>query len=170
MKWFQDVSKVVSSAGRYIHWVSPSGFPVKQDYKKLRGSEVRTWISGKVVSVCFTDETDKISPRKMANGVAPNVVHSLDSTLLHLTTVSACKKKGIYDFSMIHDSYGTHSTKAQALADTIREEAVNLFSRDLLKEWLDQLKKQHPDLDFPALPKYGDADLSLIAESPYFFS
>jgi DNA-directed RNA polymerase len=156
---------------------------VKQDYKKLRGSEVRTWISGKVVSVCFTDETDKISPRKMANGVAPNVVHSLDSTLLHLTTVSACKKKGIhlttvsackkkgiYDFSMIHDSYGTHSTKAQALADTIREEAVNLFSRDLLKEWLDQLKKQHPDLDFPALPKYGDADLSLIAESPYFFS
>ena len=170
MKWFQDVAKVVSEAGRYIHWVSPSGFPVKQDYKKLKGSEVRTWISGKVVSVCFNENLDKISPQKMSNGVAPNTVHSLDSTLLHLTTVAACKEKGIYDFSMIHDSYGTHSTKAQDLADTIRDEAVKMFNKDLLKDWLDQLKKQHPDLDFPALPEYGDADISLIRDSPYFFS
>lgn len=169
MKWFQDVSRVISDAGRYIHWVSPSGFPVKQDYKKLKGSEVRTWISGKVVSVCFNETSDKISPQKMSNGVAPNTVHSLDSALLHAVTVSA-NKNGIYDFSMIHDSYGTHSTTAQILADTIREEAVEMFSKDLLKDWLDQLKKQHPDLDFPSLPEYGDADLSQILESPYFFS
>ena len=71
---------------------------------------------------------------------------------------------------MIHDSFGTHSNKAQLLADTIRSEAVKMFTPDLLRDWLSQIKKQNPDLKFPEPPQYGQADISLIAESPYFFS
>jgi len=170
MDWFQQVSRIACKEKQPLVWQTPSGFVVKQSYKKIKDSKVSTWISGEAVHIKYNNTTDQLSPRKQSNGVAPNVTHSLDSTLLHLTTVSANKDKGIYDFSMIHDSYGTHSTKAQDLADVIRDEAVKMFSPDLLRDWLNQIKEQNPGIEFPEPPKYGSADVSLIRDSPFFFS
>ena len=45
-----------------------------------------------------------------------------------------------------------------------------MFSPDLLQDWLNQIKEQNPDLEFPDPPKYGEADISLIKDSLYFFS
>jgi DNA-directed RNA polymerase len=106
----------------------------------------------------------------MVNGASPNVVHSLDAAALHETVVRANKNHGIYDFSFIHDSYGTHSNKCDELSSTLREVFVDFFSRDLLNEWRTQLTEQHPDLDFPVPPEFGDAEINKIKESTYFFS
>lgn len=169
MHWFQKVSKVLSAEQRHLMWVTPSGFIVKQDYRKLKDSKVSTWITGEAIHVQFSEETEQISPRSMSNGVSPNVVHSLDAALLHKVVVAA-NKEGIYDFSMIHDSFGTHCKNSDTLARVIREQAVEMFSPDLLRDWLNQIKKQNPDLEFPEPPSYGQADISLIKDSPYFFS
>lgn len=174
MDWFQEVSKIACNNGQPLWWKTPSGFFVKQSYKKIKDSKVSTWISGEAIHIKFNNTTDQLSPRKQANGVAPNVTHSLDSSLLHLTVVSANKgtkqHKGIYDFSMIHDSYGTHSPNCQFLAEVIRDEAVKMFTPDLLRDWLDQIRKQNPGIEFPEPPTYGSADVSLIRDSPFFFS
>ena len=169
MHWFQQVARIVSNEERHLTWVTPSGFVVKQDYRKLKDTKVSTWITGEAIHVNFNEATEKVSPRSMSNGVSPNTVHSLDSSLLHKVVVAA-NKRGIYDFSMIHDSFGTHSKNSNILAEVIREQAVEMFSKDLLKDWLEQIKKQNPDLEFPDPPEYGQADISLLKDSLYFFS
>lgn len=169
MKWLQDVSKILSKNQRPLMWVTPSGFIVKQDYKKLKESRVVTYITGEALWVRFKEDTDDLSPSKQAMGVSPNLVHSLDSALLHLVT-NAANDKGIYDFSMIHDSYGTHCKNTDKLAEVIREVAEEIFKEDYLRNWLSQIREQNPDLEFPEPPEYGSADISLIRDSPYFFS
>ena len=169
MHWFQEVCNIVTAAERHLEWRTPSGFVVKQDYKKLKENNVKTWITGEAVHVRFTEDSDKISPKAMMLGVAANVVHSMDASLLHDVTVAA-NKEGIYDFAMIHDSFGTHCKHSDKLAKVIREQAVKMFSPDLLLDWLNQIKEQNPDLDFPDPPNYGEADISLIKDSDYFFS
>jgi DNA-directed RNA polymerase len=169
MDWFVEVAQIVSAEGRPLQWTTPSGFVVKQDYKKVKEKKINTWITGQALHVNFQESTDQLSVVKQKNGVSPNTIHSYDSALLHLV-VCESNKLGLYDFCMIHDSFGTHSNKAQLLADTIRSEAVKMFTPDLLRDWLSQIKKQNPDLEFPEPPQYGQADISLIAESPYFFS
>lgn len=169
MKWLQDVSKILSKNQRPLMWVTPSGFIVKQDYKKLKESRVVTYITGEALWVRFKEDTDDLSPSKQAMGVSPNLVHSLDSALLHLVT-NAANDRGIYDFSMIHDSYGTHCKNTDKLAEVIREVAEEIFKEDYLRNWLSQIREQNPDLEFPEPPEYGSADISLIRDSPYFFS
>jgi DNA-directed RNA polymerase len=169
MKWLQDVSKILSKNQRPLLWSTPSGFIVKQDYKKLKDSRVVTYITGEALWVRFKEDMDDLSPSKQAMGVSPNLVHSLDSAMLHLVT-NAANDAGIYDFSMIHDSYGTHCKNTDKLAKVIREVAEKMFSEDFLRIWLNQIKEQNPDLKFPEPPEYGSADISLIRDSPYFFS
>ena len=169
MDWFVEVAQIVSAEGRPLQWTTPSGFVVKQDYKKVKENKISTWITGQAIHVNFQDSTNTLSVVKQKNGVSPNTIHSYDSALLHLV-VHESNKLGLYDFCMIHDSFGTHSNKAQLLADTIRSEAVKMFTPDLLRDWLSQIREQNPDLEFPEPPQYGQADISLIAESPYFFS
>tara|TARA_B100000963_G_scaffold350199_1_gene360165 strand:+ start:2318 stop:4738 length:2421 start_codon:yes stop_codon:yes gene_type:complete len=169
MEWLQKVSKILSKNKRHIQWVTPSGFVVKQDYRKIKTSRVTTNISGEALWVRFGESMEEISPIKQSQGVSPNLVHSLDGTLLH-KTVNSANDKGIYDFSMIHDSYGTHCKNIPILNEVIRDEAVKMFSEDYLRDWLSQIKKQNPDLEFPEPPEYGSADISQIRDSPYFFS
>lgn len=174
MHWFQEVCNIVTKKERHLTWKTPSGFIVKQDYKKLKERKVSTFITGEAVHVNFKEDTDKISPKAMRNGVSANAVHSLDASLLHNVVVNAAKEdkhgKAIYDFAMIHDSFGTHCKNSDKLAKIIREQAVKMFTPDLLRDWLDQIKKQNPDLEFPDPPEYGQAEISLIEDSKYFFS
>ena len=166
MDWFVEVAQIVSAEGRPLQWTTPSGFVVKQDYKKVKENKISTWITGQAIHINFQDSTNKLSVVKQKNGVSPNTIHSYDSALLHLVVCES----GLYDFCMIHDSFGTHSNKAQLLADTIRSEAVKMFTPDLLREWLSEIREQNPDLEFPEPPEYGSADISLIRDSLYFFS
>ncbi len=171
MKWFQACARLIADKNRALSWVSPSGFPVNQQYFNIHSQQVNTYISGKATCVKFNEEDlTTISRRRMINGASPNVVHSFDAAALHKTVVKCNEEAGIYDFSMIHDSYGTHASSCDALSRILREVFVDIFSRDQLMLWLEQLAEQHPDIDFPAPPSYGAADVSKITESTYFFS
>ena len=170
MDWLQAVSRVVSRENKAINWVTPSGFPVKQGYTKTKTSKIRTYLSGEVVHVNYKGNKQQLDVNKNALGISPNFVHSIDASLLHKTVNHSCNEKGIYDFSVVHDSFGTHSNKAAMLGDSIRDQAVELFQDDLLLDFLNQIKQKHPTLDFPDPPQYGSADITQIRNSPYFFS
>lgn len=171
MDWFQDCARLVADENKALAWVSPTGFPVHQEYYKVHNQQVNTYISGKATCVKFREEdAELISRRRMVNGASPNVVHSLDAAALHETIVRCNKEHGIYDFAFIHDSYGTHANKCDELSATLRQVFVDMFSRDLLNEWRDQLAGQHPQIDFPEPPEFGDAAITKIKESTYFFA
>jgi DNA-directed RNA polymerase len=71
---------------------------------------------------------------------------------------------------MIHDSYGTHATNCDKLSRILREQYYSVFKVDQLGLLLQNLKETHPHIQFPDTPEYGNAHLSEVLESPYFFS
>jgi DNA-directed RNA polymerase len=97
-------------------------------------------------------------------------VHSLDAAALHLSVYNAHKELGIHDFSMIHDSYGTHSNNCADFGKVLRNVFSSMFSVDLLDDLKHQLEHQLPDITLPPIPQYGNLNPDLIKESKYFFS
>lgn len=169
MNWMKEVANIMSDKSYPISWVTPSGFPVLQHYRGFKHTDVKTKISGKATWVHYRGETDRLCKRSQRNAISPNFVHSLDSTLLTKSVVEA-SRQGIYDFAMIHDSFGTHSNKCELFGKILREQTKLIFSVDLLKQFREGLLKSHDDIELPEIPDYGDFDVGSVIASKYFFS
>ena len=169
MEWLQACAKLCAEQGNPVSWVTPSGFPVNQAYYKTTSQNVRTSISGQATYVKWYSDTDEISIRRAKQGISPNYVHSLDASCL-TKTVIACNKEDLWDFAMIHDSYGTHATGCTKLSRILREQYLSVFSVDQLAVLKHQLEEANPNTTFPDIPEYGNADISDVLNSKYFFS
>lgn len=169
MSWMHQVAKEVSSQGKDLNWVSPSGFPVCQSYKNTRAAKVSSKIYGQGVHIYFENELDTVSPRLQRQGIAPNFVHSLDGAMLHLSVIRAHQHHQIYDFSMIHDSYGTHSNKCQFFGEALRSVFYETFKEDQLEIFKSQIEKD-ANVELPEVPSYGNLDPKDVMHSVYFFS
>ena len=138
-------------------------------YTKQVSKSVSTKISGDATWVNFRDSTDELSLARAKQGISPNFVHSIDASILTKTVIEA-NAQGIWDFSCIHDSFGTHSNKSQTLANAIRKAASEIFEVDLLGELDNSLRHFNPELEFPELPEYGTFDPTTVKHSRYLFS
>lgn len=172
MDWLQEVAKICAEADKEIRWTTPVGFKPVQDYRKQKLLRINTIFGGVRVQYGLWQDTPKVDTRKMALGIAPNFVHSLDASHCMLTILK-CREQGIESFSMIHDSYGTHAADVSRLAVVLRETFIEMYSRDILKAFRDEVAAQlPPDLasSLPALPPQGTLDLDVIRMSRYFFA
>jgi DNA-directed RNA polymerase len=172
MDWLKEVAKVAAKDGLPIHWTTPSGFLVYQDYRKLSGIKLDSQICGVRTQLTLQVDTDKLDARKQAQGIAPNFVHSMDASHLVLT-IDRCVDNGVTSLAMVHDSYGTHAADAEALSYHLREAFIEQYSAYVLRRFLDNLKKQLPEKPQKRLPKpptFGRLDLSSVRDSMYFFA
>ena len=169
MSWLQKTARVLAAGEKSMDWVSPSGFPCHQAYPKWVDKSIRTRIGEKVYRVKFREDLDQLSPKRQAQGSSPNFVHSLDAACLHLT-VNKCEQLGIKDFSMVHDSYGTHCIHAPKMQELIRETLYEIFQHDQLGMLKNKLEESHPSLTLPDLPCYGDFQITDVLKSKYVFS
>jgi len=174
MKWLQDVSKIVSQSDLAIVWTTPIGLPVRQFYTTPLSEVLRVFIAGVETNVQFNKHGTTLNTRKQSAGISPNFVHSCDAAHM-MRTISMCKAKGIKEFAMIHDSYGTHACDTRVLAETLREAFVMQYTGDVLANFRDeiiyQLRNQPKLIDkLPPLPQYGTLDLTTVLDSEYFFA
>ena len=168
MNWLKKASEIFTENNLSIEWTTPTGFPVLQDYKAFSHQDVKTKLSGKATWVHFRGQTDRLCKRAQRNGISPNFVHSLDASLLTKSVIAA-NKEGIYDFAMIHDSFGTHTNNCEKFARILREQTFLLFSVDLLGDFRRKLLR-HEEIQLPELPEYGNFDVTEVLHSKYFFS
>lgn len=154
IKAFKD--ELVSSAsavfgsGQPMLWQAPSGLPVMQ--RSFKVSE--TVVDCRITSAAFgaldlsrkkyapIHERIKFTAQRISNevherdqllGILPNFIHSLDGAHL-VKTVQLAMSRGVTDFSVIHDSYGTHAADMPVLAACIREAFVGMYNS----------RKRHP--------------------------
>ena len=158
MVWLQK-----NATTGYVHWVTPLGFPVYQYYKTAQSIDVNTKLNGRLV-LKLRDADGEGGPNRYGqrNGIAPNFVHSIDSSHMVLTINSI----DLPAFAMIHDDFGTHAGNCHLLAVTIRESFKELYTKyDPLVDWAVQ---QGIDLD--TLPSVGEYDINDITNAEYFFA
>lgn len=171
MDWLKHVAEEISKHNRPVSWFSPIGLLVVQEYKATKDVQVDTVVGGVRVRSKIPIEQMNIDPRRQISAIAPNFVHSCDASHL-MMTVNACVDKGISNFHMIHDSYGTHACNAGALALTLREEFVRIYSGNVLQDFRDNLSMFLADGALGGLtppPKQGNFDLNEVLKSKYFF-
>ena len=73
----------------------------------------------------------------------------------------------------MHDSFWTHAGDVPILNRVLRKAFVDLHSRPLLEQLLQDLKARYPDVDpskFPPIPELGNLDLQQVLKSDYFFN
>ena len=163
MAWLKrSAGQIIDSGKSTITWTTPSGFVVNQDLKKSKTYEVKTRIMGGAriklqVGDGFTDEPDRDHHK---SALAPNVVHSNDASLLHLTFAFWDKP-----FTVIHDCVLGRSCDMDQMGSDIRLHFAEMYKADVMQDWADQVGVELPD----DLIK-NTLDIDSVNQSLYFFS
>ena len=107
--------------------------------------------------------------RKQVLGSSPNVIHSVDASLLQMV-VNELYERGIHSFSTIHDSFAVHYRHVDELRDVIRQVAFEMFKENWLKDGFYRYVQNNSPIELPPPPPQGDFDVHKVLNAPYFFS
>lgn len=173
MDYLQDVAKVASKEKLPIQWITPVGFPVRQEYKDVTTKTIQTILQGGLrIQSKLAEGEGKLNSRRQSSGISPNFVHSMDAAML-IRTVNKAHALGINSMAMVHDSYGAHASDTPAMFDIIRQAFVEVHTeQDTVKDLTTRLllNFKNDDSELPKEPSKGTLDLAVVNQSEFFFS
>jgi DNA-directed RNA polymerase len=160
MSWIEsEVSNAIDRGLDELTWTTPSGFSVTQRLMKPEVQTVELQLLGRCQIKVSTGDSDKVDKNHHKNATAPNLIHSLDASLLHLSALR-------FDapISLIHDSVLCRATDMSVLSAIVRETYMHLFAEhDYLTSFAQQIGAETDP------PMIGDLEPSSVIESTYFF-
>lgn len=178
MTFLQDVAGILNKADLPARWTTPVGFYVQQFYREQNGKRVKTKIGDSLVYLTLNEaKQDKLAKPKQKSAISPNYVHSLDAAAL-MRTVCHCISRGIDNFAMIHDSYGTLAADSEQLSRLLRSTFVELFggTSNMLELWSREVMAAVPTAvlqktdALPVVPSFGGLNVEDVTNSLFFFA
>ena len=161
MEWIEaEVSNAIKRGATELSWTTPSGFVVTQKIMKPDVVRMDLQLLGKVKKVTVAvGDSDEVDINKHKAATSPNLIHSLDASLLHLATL-----RFNAPIALIHDSVLCRATDMSVLSTIVRETYMHLFSdHDYLKDFAQQIGAETEP------PIIGDLEPESVIESTYFF-
>lgn len=160
MSWIeQEVANAIKAGKEYLEWTTPSGFVVHQKLNKKLVVELALQLLGRCRMQVAVDDSDEVDLNHHKNATAPNLIHSLDASLLHLSTLR-------FDapIALIHDSVLCRATDMSTLSSIVRETYMHLFAEhDYLRDFASHIGAETEP------PIVGDLEPESVIESTYFF-
>ena len=159
MKWIEtEVARAIKAGADQIAWVTPSGFKVIQRLMKTETKVIRTQLMGRcMIHIQGAEKGVDIKHHK--NATAPNLIHSLDASLLHMAIMDVN-----FPIALIHDSVLCRATDMCKLSTLVRKTYMTLFA------------EHEPLTDFALSigaeeqpPIIGDLQPEAVIDSTYFF-
>ena len=159
MKWIErEVTSAIKRGEKYLEWTTPSGFTVHQRLNKLEFERLELKLLGRC-QVKVGHKGDEVDINHHKNATAPNLIHSLDASLLHL---SALRFNG--PLALIHDSVLARAPDMGTLSSIVRETYMHLFAEhEYLKDFARAIGAETEP------PMIGDLKPELVTDSTYFF-
>ena len=163
MDWFDTL--VEESDQLFLKWRTPlTDFPVIQNYQKTKKKRVNLFIGSQRIQLHLHRKIDYPAEGKQKSGFSPNFVHSIDACMLMETLSRLFHERNVREFSLIHDSYGTHANYIEDLHEILRQVFVDIYKNG---DILQSIKSQLGGSTEP--PKLGELDLEEVLKSKYFF-
>jgi DNA-directed RNA polymerase len=160
MTWIEsEVAEAIKRGSTELTWTTPSGFVVTQRLMKPEIQRIELQLLGTCNLRVAVGESDKVDLLHHKNATAPNLIHSLDASLLHLSALR-------FDapIALIHDSVLCRATDMSTLSTLVRETYMHLFAEhDYLNDFASQIGAE------TAPPIVGDLEPESVIESTYFF-
>jgi DNA-directed RNA polymerase len=160
MKWIEsEVSNAIDRGNKQLQWVTPSGFVVTQKLMKKQVERIQLQLLGNCNIFVATGDKNEVDKSHHKNATAPNLIHSLDASLLCLSAL-----RFNAPISLIHDSVLCRATDMSVLSTIVRETYMHLFAEhDYLKSWAEQIGAESDP------PIIGTLNPESVIESTYFF-
>ena len=165
MKWIEkEVSAIIKSGRKKanvveLEWTTPSGFVVTQRLMKRNVQQLRLQLLGECRINLTTDDDEKVSIVRHKAATAPNLIHSLDASLLQMAS-----EEFDAPLATIHDSVLCRATDMTRLSTLVRETYMKLFAN---KDYLTDFATAIGAKTLP--PIIGDLEPEAVIESTYFF-
>ena len=162
MDWIEEAVGDALAAGKTeLVWTTPSGFVVSQKIMKPEITRMELQLLGKVKKVSVsTGDSDVVNIAKHKSATSPNLIHSLDASLLCLTALRFDQP-----ISLIHDSVLCRATDMNELSSLVRETYMKLFAcESYLMKWAEQI-----GVTFDPKVIVGDLNPESVINSTYFF-
>ena len=160
MSWIEsEVGNAIDRGLDKLTWITPSGFSVTQRLMKPQVKQIDLQLLGRCQVRVAVGPSDKVDKNHHKNATAPNLIHSLDASLLHLSALR-------FDapISLIHDSVLCRATDMSVLSTIVRETYMHLFAEhDYLTSFAHQIGAETDP------PMIGDLEPASVIESTYFF-
>lgn len=160
MSWIEsEVGNAIDRGLNKLTWTTPSGFSVTQKLMKKNIEEISLALLGRCRIKVATSDSNEVDKNHHKNATAPNLIHSLDASLLHLSALR-------FDapISLIHDSVLCRATDMSVLSAIVRETYMHLFAEhDYLTSFAQQIGAETDP------PMIDDLEPASVIESTYFF-
>jgi DNA-directed RNA polymerase len=181
MEFFQKCAQIMAEADLHLTFKTPIlNFPMHQFYREGRSKERRVYMYNQSAdaiqprqSMYYTSFTNAVLGSKSVSAVSPNMIHSMDATLLMLT-ILRCADRGVTDLMVVHDSFSTTVADVQTLREAFKEAMIEMYDGYCIyTDLLQQCQARHPDPDsveWPQVPDKGDLPIEKIYESDYILS
>lgn len=175
MSFLRKMASAMSKKKEHVSWVTPSGWPVLQQYFDMKMGRVPIYHCGKQVAkyAIYEPKLDTVDGRRSGQGLPPNFVHSLDAAAL-IGMVNLALDQGITSFAVVHDSFGTLACDMDMLGACIRTSFVQMYTdHDVLEELRQRVSEvvgPRIEKNLPAVPEKGKLDINGVLESPFFFA
>ena len=160
MTWIeQEVAAAIKAGKEYLEWTTPSGFVVHQKLNKKKIESLQLQLLGACRMQVAVGDTDEVDINHHKNATAPNLIHSLDASLLHLSV-----PRFDAPIALIHDSVLCRATDMSTLSSIVRETYMHLFAEhDYSQDFAQQIGAETEP------PIIGDLEPESVIESTYFF-
>jgi DNA-directed RNA polymerase len=160
MSWIEsEVALAIDKGKTELTWTTPSGFVVTQKLMKKEMVRIALQLLGDCKLSVAVDDSKKVDKQHHKNATAPNLIHSLDASLLHFSALA-------FDapIALIHDSVLCRATDMSSLSTIVRETYMHLFAEhDYLRDFAHQIGAETDP------PIIGDLQPESVIESTYFF-
>ena len=160
MKWIEsEVSNAIKRGATELQWVTPSGFVVSQRIFKKEFERITLQVLGQCNMKVGTGDSAEVDKARHKAATAPNLIHSLDASLLCLSALDFN-----HPIALIHDSVLCRATDMSELSRIVREKYMHLFAEhDYLTDFAQQIGAESEP------PIIGDLKPESVIESTYFF-
>ena len=159
MRWIEkEVTRALKDGATELSWVTPSGFRVTQRLMKMNVKRLSLQLMGRCrISIPNGERCVDVLHHK--NATAPNLIHSLDASLLHISAV-----KFNPPIALIHDSVLCRATDMSHLSHLVRDTYMHLFAEhDYLSTFAESIGAETKP------PMVGTLNPESVIESTYFF-
>ena len=159
MRWIKThVGQYIRNGATEVEWTTPSGFVVNQQRNKRETERLDLQLLGRT-QVSLTVGKGEPCPTRHKSSTAPNLIHSLDASILH------CSFQEFNEpFTVIHDSILARAGDMGTLNRLVRETYQRIFTQDC---WLTRFGEIIQATEPP--PIVGTLDPKIVADSTYFF-
>lgn len=170
MDYLVQMTKIANKQGCPITWQTRSGWiAIQAEYEpKVK----RVCCEYRCLSYYVTklDDTDKLDEKSQLLGISPNVIHSIDASIVHIA-VNKLAALGITDISTTHDCFSVPLRYAEVVNRVVREAFIEALSGDILNDIYMQVCEMVPDASqVPIPPSKGNLNINDILKNEYAYS